>query len=94
MIRNKLRRRFMKVFRLFRHKKYGEPLEQPKPIKYTEIEKKKLNSDIEKNDECLDTVIEEESVADSEVSMITDAVGCENYILSIVEGDLIYEIVL
>ena len=31
-VRTQLRVRFMKVFRLFRHKKYGEPLEPPKPI--------------------------------------------------------------
>lgn len=29
-VREQLKKRFMKVFRLYRHKKYGEPLEPPK----------------------------------------------------------------
>ena len=28
-VRVQLRGRFMKLFRMFRHKKYGEPLEEP-----------------------------------------------------------------
>ena len=79
-VRGQLRNRFMKLYRLFRHKKYGEPIDPPKPIEPSpdksdisgeidDIKERRMNQD----EKELNTVIEEEeSVADSENSVFNN----------------------
>ena len=83
----------MKVYRLFRQKKYGEPLNSFQSREEETHSPSKQAEDVTAhgNNEELHTVLEEESFADSEESVITAKVDCENYLLSIIEGDLIYE---
>jgi hypothetical protein len=66
----------MKLYRLFRHKKYGEPLHPFKSIEEGSPSKHSEEGTSEKNNDDLHTVIEEgESIADdeSQESIIVDA---------------------
>ena len=36
-VRLQLKGSFMKLYRLFRHKKYGEPIEEPEPVVENEV---------------------------------------------------------
>ena len=73
-IKQRLTQRFMKMYRHFRHKKYGEPLDSPKTdfddlqqFKEQIQTEKKLRKSKSKTNDPLVTVIEEESLAESEL---------------------------
>eukprot|EP00347_Sterkiella_histriomuscorum_P007667 403348036 len=113
-VRLQLKERFMKVFRLFRHKKYGEPLEQEEvkvesnaldesnqfteedinQIKKARKGAKRRGSQL--NEQELITVMEdeEESVAESEKSVIKNKDQLEQFLVEMIEGGMIYELIL
>lgn len=102
----------MKVFRLFRHKKYGEPIEPPKPVDEENEEEHNYAQDVEDilkknkkgkntkgplNTDELITVIEEESVVESdngENPTVRSQQECEDYIHDQVVHNLIYDYIL
>ena len=99
----------MKVYRLFRHKKYGEPIEiQPVQVLENGEEDKEENEEViykvkkgkgkGKNKkikgEDLPTVIEEESFNDSEMSVMLPLNIIDPEIYNKIEKDVIFDFVI
>lgn len=77
----------MRVYRLFRHRKYGEPLTGPIMKQIPLIPQPILSPDT--NAEKLDTVVEEEENAqdyDSDTSVVNNASELEEFLYSLIEG--------